>query len=185
MFHESLLRRDDSVLVVVDCQEKLMPAIHDAERITRNIGRLVEGARLLGVPILVAEQYPKGLGPTVPALVERLGAGVARFAKLSFSAAAVEAFFDALEETGRGQVLVVGVEAHICVLQTALDLSERGMAVQTACDGVASRDPVHAANALDRLRHEGVVVTNVESALFEWLAGSDSDEFKTISRLIR
>ena len=185
MFHEALLRREDSVLVLVDCQEKLMPAMADAETLTRNLGRLLEGARLLGVPVLVTEQYPKGLGPTIPPLADRLPPDATRFVKLAFSAAGEEAFFDALEETGREQVLLVGVEAHICVLQTALDLVERGLSVQVAADAVASRDPRHVANALQRLTREGVIVTNHESALFEWLGVADGEAFKAISKLVR
>ena len=185
MFHEALLRRDDSVLIVVDCQGKLVPAMHDAEKTVRNIGRLIDGARRLGVPVLATEQYPKGLGPTVPDLVVRLAPDTPRLPKMSFSAAADEAFFDALEETGREQALVVGVEAHICVLQTALDLAERGLSVQVASDAVSSRDPAHAANALARLAREGVGITNHESALFEWLSVAGTDDFKAISALIR
>ncbi len=184
MEHETLLGRDDAVLVVVDVQERLASAMHGADAAVEGIRRLAQGLRWLDVPILVTEQYPKGLGPTVPALAEAL-AGAPRFEKLDFSAAAHEPFLDALEETGRNQVVVCGLEAHICVLQTALDLSARGLQVHVPFDAVASRTPENRDRALARLAREQVIVTGVESVLFEALAGAGTEIFKRISALVK
>lgn len=184
MAHETLLSRDDTVLVVVDWQERLLPAMHDGEKALAAACTLAAGMRLLEVPALVTEQYPKGLGHTAPSLAEALGEAP-RWAKGCFSAAGCEPFMDALEDAGRDQVLICGVEAHICVLQTALDLSAHGLQVHVAFDAVASRRAEARDNALARMAREGVVVTNVESALFECLGAAGGDIFKQISALIK
>ncbi len=184
MGHETLLRREDTVLVVVDVQERLLPAMDHSEEVLNRCVRLVQAAKLLQIPVLVTEQYPKGLGPTVPALKDALG-GIAPVEKLSFSCTGADAFLDKLEELDHDQVLLCGIETHVCVLQTALDLLDQGIQVHVAEDAVSSRAPENRANALERMRREGVVISNTESALFEWLRVAGSEEFKAISRLVR
>jgi nicotinamidase-related amidase len=184
MSHETLLRAEDTVLVMVDVQEKLLPHIAEAERVVRNCRLLVEGAKLLGVPVLCTEQYPKGLGPTVPELRAALPPGDP-IAKMSFSCAGEDAFLDALEEMDRDQVLLCGIETHVCVLQTALDLLDNGAQVQVAADAVGSRAEANRAFALERMRRAGVVVTVAESALFECLSMAGTETFKAVSRLVR
>lgn len=184
MAHEALLNRDDTVLVVVDFQERLLPAMHEGPAALAAARVLAAGMRELGVPILVAEQYPKGLGPTVPELAEVL-AGAPRWPKRTFSAARCEPFLDALEDFGRDQIVVCGIEAHICVLQTALDLVSHGLQVHVAADATASRKAGHRDNAFARMRRESVVVTNVESALFECLGAAEGETFKRLSALVK
>ena len=184
MPHETILNREQTALVVVDTQEKLLPAVHDPDTVLRNIRILVEGAKVLGVPVLVAEQYPRGLGPTVAALSDALG-DARRYPKLSFSCLGDDAFLAALESLDRAQVLICGVEAHVCVLQTALDVLEHGWMAAVAADATSSRNSRHCDLALDRLRRAGAVVTSAESALFEMLAVAGTDSFKAISRLVK
>lgn len=139
---------------------------------------LLEAAARLDVPVLVTEQYPKGLGPTAPELAINLPKGSVRVEKTSFSACA------ALPLT-RPQVVIAGMEAHVCVLQTALELSAAGRDVFVVADAVCSRTAANYANALDRLRAAGIVVTNSESVLFEWLRDAANEHFRALSKLIR
>ncbi|SMF95320.1 Nicotinamidase-related amidase [Methylomagnum ishizawai] len=183
----SLCSADDSVLVVVDLQIRLLAAMAEADRahLVKHTETLLQAAGALEIPVLYTEQYPKGLGPTVPALVERLPAMALCFEKTAFSCCAAEGFLSALKASGRGQVVLVGQEVHVCVLQTALELLALGFRVFVVEDGVCSRAQGHKHNALARLREAGAVVTNVESVLFEWLRDAAHPEFKTISQWVR
>jgi nicotinamidase-related amidase len=149
----------------------------------RNAGILLQAARLLEVPALYTEQYPKGLGPTRPELLEWLDPAT-RVEKTCFSCCEDSEFCAQLDDT-RPQVVLAGMEAHICILQTALQLTEMGHCVYVAEDAVLSRNPVHKANALARLRHAGVIVSNTESIVFEWLRVAEGEAFKQIARLVR
>lgn len=184
MSHECLLRADDALLLIVDVQEKLLPAMQDPEALTRRCRILLEGARALGVPVLVSEQYPRGLGHTVGEL-KAVASDVPVFEKMTFSCVGHEGLLDAIEEVNRDQIVVAGIEAHICVLQTALDLIEQGAQVHVPADAVASRREDHCRIALERMRASGVVITTVESVLFEMLGIAGTEAFKTISRLVR
>ena len=181
------LQRDDTLLVVVDVQERLMPVIHEAELVVRNIERLVRGAHTLGIPIVVTEQYVKGLGPTVSSLREALEAtaGYAPIEKMCFSSAGCMDFMVRLEAAKRQQVILCGVEAHVCVHQTAMDLLDSDYRVYVAADAVSSRDPRNRDTALSRLESEGGFRTSTEMALFELTTESGTDEFRAISRLVR
>ncbi len=181
----SLCRRQDSVLLVVDIQERLAAAMpgEACERVFRSTGILAETAQLLGVPVFLSEQYPKGLGHTHPEVLDKLGSGVQRFEKTCFSCAHAEGFIDTLGDTR--QVVMAGMEAHVCIAQTALDLASAGFEVFVAADAVCSRNPENHANAMARLRHAGVVVTNVESVVFEWLVDARDEHFKAVSKLVR
>lgn len=178
------IRRHESALIVVDVQERLVPAMDRPEALVRNATILVEAAKLLGVPILVSEQYPKGLGNTVPALAEALG-DAPRFEKLSFSCGGCESFMGALDDLGRSQVVVCGIEAHVCMVQTVFDLVRRGLTVHVPHDATSSRDPANMQVALGRMRQGGAVVTATESVCFEWLGAAGTDEFKAIARLVK
>jgi len=174
------LERDRAALLVVDVQEGFRPVIGGFEDIARRAATLVQGARVLGLPVLVTEQYPKGLGPTVPEVAEHLD-GVERLPKTVFSAPDAEGF--ALD--GRDQVIVCGIEAHICVMQSALSLLERGASVEVAADAVGSRAALDRDVGLERMREGGAGITSVETALFELLGAAGSDEFKAVQRLVK
>ncbi len=182
-----LARATDSVLVIVDLQERLAAAMVPAVRagVIRNARILLEAATRLGIPVLVTEQYPKGLGPTTAQVGEMLPAGTPRFEKTSFSCASTEPFSKALEDSGRTQVILAGMEAHVCVLQSALELRAVRQGVFVIEDACCSRNREHHANAMCRLRTAGVLVTNTESVVFEWLRDARHEHFKAISALLR
>ena len=185
MSRTHLAERTDSQLVLIDAQEKLcavMPA--DAlPAVLRNCSILLQAARLLDVPAIHNEQYTRGLGATLPELAQWLPAET-RVEKTCFSCCQESAFCDQLDDTRR-QVVLAGMEAHICVLQTALQLQEKGRQVFVVEDAVISRNPAHHANAMSRLRHAGVIVSNTESVVFEWLKVAEGDAFKQIASLIK
>ena len=176
----ALLHRDRAAVVVVDVQEGFRPAIDRFDDTVRGVAQLVQGANVLGVPVVVTEQYPKGLGTTVPEVAEHLN-GVTPVEKTVFSAPDAEGF----DLSGRDQVLLCGIETHVCVHQSAAALLERGVEVQVVEDGVSSRTPENRRIGLDRMEEAGVRRTSVEMALFELLGAAGSDEFKAIQRLIK
>ncbi len=177
-----LMTPQDTVLLVVDVQEKLMPLIAGAARITWNLRRLLDAAEAVGLQVLATEQYPQGLGPTVPELAGRLGTVPA---KTSFSCAGCEPFVSSLEASGASKVLVSGVETHVCVQQTALDLIARGYRVYVPVDAVGSRYAIDYETGLRRMESSGATLTTTESALFEWCQQSGTPVFKKISALVR
>lgn len=179
-----LLSKDDSVLVVVDMQEKLLPAMDAPEGILRAQSILLEAARRLGVPRLVTEQYPKGLGDTVVDLQPAL-AGDPVFEKTAFSCLGAEGFAGALAATGRKQVVLVGIETHVCVLQTAIELLAEGYAVHVVADAVSSRTVRNRDLGLARLAAAGVVLPSMESVVFEWLRVAGGEDFKALSKRLR
>lgn len=177
-----LMSRDDTTLLVIDVQEKLVRAMPRAARLVWNIGRLIDGARLLGVVVAGTEQYPRGLGPTVPALADRLGPLPE---KLSFSVAGCEPLVRQLAAASRPHILVCGIEAHVCVQQSVLDLLHAGYRVSVAADAVESRSDEDRTTALRRLEASGATLTTVEAALFEWCAAAGTSEFKALSQLVK
>ena len=177
-----LMNRDDSALLVVDVQEKLIRLVPGYERLVWNVGRLIDGAKVLGVPVLATEQYPQGLGPTTPELARRL-TDVAD--KLTFSCGGCPALFRSLQERGVFKILVVGIEAHVCVQQTVCDLLHAGFRVYVAVDAVGSRFEIDYQTALRRLDSAGATLTTTEAALFEWCDAAGTPEFKQISALVR
>lgn len=183
-----LLETARSQLLVVDMQAKLMPAILDGETILRNAGILVRAAGQLGLPITVTEQYPQGLGATLMPLREALASDTAVLSKLTFSAALEPAIADRivrLMAQGRDQIVLCGVEAHICVLQSALGFKERGAHVFVVGDAVSSRSAHSMEAARFRLLQEDCRWITTEMAMFEWLERAGTDMFKTLSGLIR
>lgn len=175
-----VLDRSRAALIVVDVQEAFRPAVLDFERVAHNAATLVQGARILGVPVLVTEQYPRGLGETVVELAEHLD-GVERLEKTVFSAAAAEDF----DIGGRDQALICGIEAHVCVSQTAHDLLGRGAEVHIALDAVTSRTEENRDIGMRKMEEAGAIVTSVETALFELLGAAGSEEFKAVQRLVK
>ena len=177
-----LLERAKSLLLLVDMQERLVPIMADAADLTARCGILLRAAYELGVPILASEQYPKGLGATLPALAEL---APRRLEKMEFSAYANSAIKDELTRAGQKQIILAGIEAHVCVLQTGLELVAAGFQVFVVADAVASRRPESREVALHRVARAGATLITAEMALFEWLRSASAPEFHTISRLIR
>ena len=178
------LDRDDAVLLVIDIQERLAAAMGERERVVANAGHLIAAAKLLGVPVVATEQYPKGLGPTVPDLLAALAPAPA-IVKMTFDCCGEPTFAPALEQTGRSTVIVCGMEAHVCVLQTVLGLLGNGLNVHVAADAVCSRNPENARIALELQRDAGAVITCTETVLFQLLGRAGSPEFKEIQARIR
>lgn len=183
--HPALLRRDDTGLILVDVQEAFRPVIDGFDRVVANCGLLAEGFAELGLPVLVSEQYPKGLGHTVPELAERLPEETEPVEKLRFSAVGVPGIDERIAAGGRRQWVVAGIEAHVCVSQTVHDLIARGHEVHVAGDAVSSRAASNREIGLDKMRLAGARVTSTEMALFELLEEAGSPEFKAISKLVR
>lgn len=176
-----LMRVATSGLLVVDFQERLMSAIDDADRIVANGAWLIQIAQRLGVPVLASEQYPQGLGHTVAAIREWLPAE-AFMEKRHFSCAADQDCMRRIDALNCEQIVVIGVEAHVCVLQTALGLQATGMEVYLVADAVSSRSPRDVELALERMRAEGVRVVSREMVVFEWLHQAGTEQFRAISR---
>ena len=175
-----VLDRAGAALVIVDVQEAFRSAVGEFDAVAANAGILARGARELGLPILVTEQYPKGLGETVPEVAEHLD-GVARHEKTAFSAARADGF----SLDGRDQALVCGIEAHVCVNQTVQDLLDRAVEVHVAADAVTSRTALNRRLGLEKMQGSGAVVTSTEMALFELVERAGTPEFKAIQALIR
>ncbi len=180
----TLLDQARCQLVVIDVQQKLsavMPA-QSMQHMLKQSQVLLQAAEILGLPVLLTEQYPKGLGATVQELSALTAAKPIE--KMAFSCCQVSSFKQQLVGD-KPQMVLLGMEAHICVLQTALDLLARGKQVFVVEDAVISRNPEHKQNALQRLRQAGCIVTNTESVVFEWLRIAEGDAFKSISKLVR
>jgi nicotinamidase-related amidase len=174
------LDAERTALVVIDVQEAFRKAVPDFDRVARAAATLVRGAEAVGVPIVVTEQYPKGLGRTAQPIAEALPAGVAPLEKVCFAASEAEGF----ELGGRDQILLCGIEAHVCVNQTALALLGDDVEVQVARDAVASRFEGNREIGLERMERAGAVVTSVETALFELVGRAGTDEFKAVQGLV-
>jgi|DewCreStandDraft_4_1066084.scaffolds.fasta_scaffold00025_185 nicotinamidase-related amidase len=179
-----LLARGDCLVLVVDVQERLAPVIADGPMVIDRCRLLVEAARRLAVPVVASEQYPRGLGETVEALKKSLG-NAPRLAKTAFSCARDPGILEAVRTTGRRTVLLTGMEAHVCVLQSALGFRTEGFRVAVVADAVGSRRPESRALALERMRAGGCDVVDVEMVLFEWLERAGTEEFRTIAPWIR
>lgn len=185
--HPMAIAREQTALVVIDVQERLFPAM-DAdhrEEVMRNLKVLAAAARRLKLPTLVTEQYPKGLGHTLQELKEALPTGLEPLEKVAFSSWGLEAFRSRLTASGARQVILGGIEAHVCVLMSALDLLAAGYTVQIIADAVTSRTQANWRLAMAQLRQAGAVVTTTETALFQLLRQADTDDFRELARLIR
>lgn len=179
------LQPDKALLAVIDMQEKLLPAIAEREHITRRVELLVRAARILEVPIIWTEQYPKGLGPTVSSIAKLIGDAARPIEKKSFGCFGDECVMRAASITGRIQLLVCGVEAHVCVLQTALSAMVNGWTVFVVEDGVGSRRPLDRNVALSRMAQAGTIPVTAEMAIMEMLGTAEHEKFGEILQLIK
>jgi nicotinamidase-related amidase len=176
------LRIDNTVLVVIDVQDKLLAKIPTAEALVRNTVFLLDVARLLEIPVRATEQYPKGLGPTTSEIARRLTPPLAE--KTSFSCCGAGTFLEELEMLRRPNVVLAGMESHVCVAQTALDLLAASLHVFLCVDALASRSALDHDIAMRRLEQAGAVLTTTEAAAFELLRDSSHPHFKAVSRMI-
>ena len=177
-----LMNATDTGLLVVDVQEKLLAVVPGADRIAWNIRRLLDAAELLGVPRTATEQYPEKLGPTPPELLKHLDPPAA---KLAFSGATCAPSLAEWRADGRHRVLVCGIETHVCIAQTAFDLTADGWMVYVAVDAVGTRHAIDHETALRRMESAGIVLTTTEAAMFEWCRIAGTAEFKQISALAK
>ena len=181
---EMRINREGCVAVVVDIQERLFQVMHGKDDLLKKCLVLLEGLKVLEVPILVTEQYPRGLGPTIEPLKQVLESSTA-IEKIAFSCCDEPEFISSLEHLTRKNVIICGIEAHVCVLQTVVDLVEGGYTPVVVADCTTSRHAGDKSVALERIRAEGALVTTCESILFELARVAGTDTFKTISRLVK
>ncbi len=179
-----MLNSEDTVLVVIDVQERLVPSMHEKESLLKNLKILLQGAQALGVPIILTEQNPRGLGPTLPEIAA-LMPGVQPTLKMCFSCCDEKPFLDELGAIGRESILLAGIETHVCVYQTAVALAAKGYKVQVVADAVSSRTAANKSIGLDRARAEGAGITSTETVLFELLKKAEGDRFKIILGLVK
>jgi nicotinamidase-related amidase len=185
MRHPALLAREDTVLVVIDVQEGYRAVLHRWDRVVTAAGLLLDGAAILAVPVVLTEQYPRGLGGTAAELAARLARDAPRIQKMTMSCCGSEAFVERLGATGRRQVLIAGIETHACVNQTVHDLLARGFQVHVARDATSSRRPADVAPAWEKMRATGMLPTTSEQALLELVRTAESPEFKPLQRLLK
>jgi nicotinamidase-related amidase len=176
--------RKRAALVVIDLQQKLLPAIYQKERVLENSLRLIRGATLLGVKVLATEQYPRGLGATAPEIASAIP-GFSPAEKLAFSACGAEPLMDSLRTSGTRDLILCGIEAHVCVSQSCLDFLDAGFRVLVAGDATSSRTPENHACGLERMRQAGAILVSTEMILFELLQGAGTEEFKKLLPLIK
>ena len=177
-----LIKKDDSLLLIIDVQERLAPAMDNPREVINGCADLVGVAKKLGVPFIITEQYAKGLGQTMIDLRQEAGEGAQYFEKMEFSCACNNGIYDEIKKHKKKQIIIAGIETHICVLQTALHLKELGYEVYVVANACSSRQPVQNIMALQRLMHNGVDVVTSEMVFFEWLEKAGSELFKEVSR---
>lgn len=178
-----ILDRNKTALLVIDIQERILKVMQNPEMVIENTLKLIRGFKTLSVPIIYTEQYPKGLGETAAELKTELEGEAIQ--KMSFSCSGAGDLFDEFKEKGFTQIVVCGIESHVCVQQTVLDLLANDFQVNVAADAVSSRKDFDYNIALDRMRSNGAEVTTTESILFELLNVCGTDEFKTVSKLVK
>lgn len=178
------IRLEESIALLVDYQEKLVPAIHNHEEIVKKTTQLLQGLNIIGCPVMFTQQYTKGLGMTVPDIMETQE-NFCYLDKITYSCLDTEEIKNALEEQNKKTVILAGMESHICVMQTARDLIASGYNVCLVADCTGSRTEFNYQIGLERMKQEGVYVTSVESVLFELLKKAGTAEFKAVSRLIK
>ncbi len=178
------IRREKTLGVVVDVQSRLLPHIHENQRIVKNMVKLIKGLKILDIPLVVTQQYTKGLGLTVPQIEEALQ-DYDPIEKLAFSCCGSPDFMEKITESGKNNVILMGIEAHVCVLQTAIDLAALNYQPVIIADCVSSRKPEDKAIALDRMKTEGAILSTSESILFELCEIAGTPAFKEISKLVK
>ena len=185
MQHESILRKKDTLFLIIDIQERLLPAVSESDNVLKYSTILAKAAEILKIPLIISEQYPKGLGNTVNNILDVMPKNTQVVEKTTFSCMQTESLAKAIKASMASQVVICGIESHICVAQTALDITSTGTQVHILSDAVSSRKKSNKDNALTRLSRAGIVINNTESALFELLIEAQGDEFKAISKLIK
>lgn len=183
MLDKYYLEREDTLILVVDIQERLLPAIDGGHQLVERVKILLESAKVLKIPVLITEQYPKGLGKTIDSLIGYLPEEGA-YEKVLFSACTQEVR-EAIKKAGKTRIVVVGMETHVCIFQTVRALLKDGYLVQVPEDAVSSRTAENRTSGLSLIREMGAVVTNTETLLFDLLKKAGSEEFRQISRLIK
>jgi len=181
--HPTLLNPQHTALLIVDVQERLVKAMPNHIEVEESIATLQQGMDILSLPTLITEQYPRGLGATIESIRTRSPKATI-VEKISFSCCGESSFAPALEKLGAKQVVVTGMETHVCVMQTVFDLLHAGYQVHVPIKATCSRSDANRDNALQRMQQAGAIITNVESVLFELLREAGSAEFKAISKLI-
>jgi len=179
-----MLKLGETVLVIIDVQGKLAQLMHKKEELFENLQKIIKGARVLGIPIIWLEQNPEGLGTTVPEVSNLLG-DIKPISKFSFSCCGDERFVSTLNSCNRKQVLLAGIETHICVYQTAMDLVASGYEVQIVADAISSRTKNNKKIGLERIKEVGASLTSTETALFELLRTAKAEKFKEVARIVK
>lgn len=174
-----LLDQNRSVLVLIDIQERLFPHVHDHQKMLTRVDLLLAAASLMRVPLLLTEQYPKGLGNTIEDIRKMLPE-VEPLEKMDFSCVPAQGFRERLSSLHRDQIILAGIETHVCVAQTALDLASQGESVFVVADATSSRKPLDAQIALRRLNRSGLILVTAEAVVFEWLRRAGTDEFRAL-----
>jgi nicotinamidase-related amidase len=183
--HPSLLRQADTFLMVIVLQEPLMRVIWDRERVVANTATLMDAAQILGLPVIVTAQNRERLGDLVPEVLRRIPEGAEVMNKITFSCMRDEAIASAVASLGRGQALLCGVEAHVCVHQTAHDLHATGIETHVAADAVSSRKQSNWLVAVSRMESAGISITSTEMALYEIMERAGTPEFRSVLRMVR
>lgn len=184
MKSSGLISRDGAALIIIDVQEKLFPLISDRERILNNLYKLIQFARIINMPIILTEQYPKGLGPTIPE-IKKILLDVQPIEKVEFSCFGSEKFRKAVRGLSVETLIIAGIEAHICVVQTAIEGVKEGYRVCVVSDATSSRNPEDKEIALERLRENGVTVASTEMLIYELLKRAGTQEFREALKLIK
>jgi nicotinamidase-related amidase len=179
-----MLNMENVALLIVDIQGNLAYSMHGKELLFKNVQKLIKGIKALGIPILWVEQNPQGLGPTIPEIADILS-DIQPISKMSFSCCRNDRFMQALKALNRKQVLIAGIEAHVCVYQTAVDLVDLGYEVQVVTDAVSSRNMENKGIGLQKMRDSGVSLTSVETALFELLKVAEGEQFRDILKIVK
>ncbi len=184
MAYSPFLTLENTALIIIDVQEKLWRVMCEKEKLLDNLQRMIRGAQVLNIPIITTEQYPQGLGPTVPE-ISNLLSGSKPIAKLSFSCCGDTKFLHEIRRTDRKQLLITGIESHVCVYQTAIDLLNAGYEIQAVTECISSRTPENRELGLRRIEGAGGKLTGVEMALFELLKVAEGEKFKAVSQIVK
>lgn len=176
--------KEDSLLAVIDMQERLVPAMDNKDELVSKVAKLIKGCTACNVPVLVTQQYTRGLGDTVADIKEALPP-YEPIEKTAFSCCDADEFTDKLEKSRRKRVVICGIESHVCVLQTAIDLQDSGFQPVVIRDCISSRNPLDLEIALNRFKQEGILISTMESILFEFVGNAKDPSFKAISNLVK
>ena len=180
-----IIKANETAAIIVDVQEKLMPAMYNEAIVERNVNRLVSGLQLLEVPMIVTQQYTKGIGMTIPSVIETFGEGFNYMEKTSFGIYGEAPIKEAVDGLGKKNIIVCGTETHVCVLQTCIQLKEAGFQPIMVVDACGSRHEEDRLSGIERAKQEGVIVTTYEALLFELMGGATCPVFRQISKIVK